>query len=107
MAEGQHEEREAYAVAEEADDTGGQHRPGRRQSRALEQRQNEIDRPRHQTLEHGGLHRVRRRELASEVVVNSPSQAGAGDHQRSEIDGNASPLPREERRPGQNSKRPQ
>ena len=54
----ENEQREAYTVAQEPDNGRRRHQPGRRQNRALPERQRKIDGAGHQSLQHRDLHRI-------------------------------------------------
>jgi hypothetical protein len=71
MAQAQHKQDEAHAVAEEADRGRSGH--GRRASEvsAMRKRQHRINRAGHDTLDCGYLYRIRGTELARQIVIDA------------------------------------
>ena len=57
----------------------------------LHERQQEIDRPGDEALDHRDLHRIGGRQLARQVVVDSPAQAGAGDEKCTPVEADIAP----------------
>lgn len=80
----QHEQHEAHAVAEQTYDACGDRRRRAREGMAHRERDAGIGNPRDQTFESGNLHRIAGGDLAREVVVDRPGEAGAGDGDRPE-----------------------
>ena len=97
MAQGQHEQDEAHAVADEADEPGNHQGSRRGQGAANPQAEQEIDRARDQTFELHDLQWVGERDLARQIVVEAPGDAGADDSQRPK-----QAVQRRSARPGQN-----
>jgi len=79
VPEGQSEEREAYAVAEKADDPRGGNGPGSRPGRPKGKRQGDVHRSGDQPFHHRDVTRIGQCDLSSEVVVDAPCKAGGDD----------------------------
>lgn len=92
----QDEERQAHAVAEEADHEAAEEGTGRGERCTLCEREEEVDRSGDETLCHRDLHRVGDRELAGQVVVDAPAQARPGDEERAPTRAYSSACPGED-----------
>jgi hypothetical protein len=79
MAQPQHKECEANAITEEADDRGRCKGPFFGQLRAMGKAQRSIDDAGGNTLDHGELDRIGGAELAGQVVIDAPADAGRDD----------------------------
>jgi hypothetical protein len=86
MAQPQHKECEANAISEEADDRGRCKGPFFGQLRAMGKAQRSIDDAGGNTLDHGELDRIGGAELAGQVVIDAPADAGRDDHRTSPAD---------------------
>ena len=75
VTQAKHEQREADAIAQKADQPGGNNRSSRRKVRAAGERQRQVDRSCDKTLEHGDLNRIGRGQFPGEIVVYSPARA--------------------------------
>src|SRR3546814_12430085 len=78
VAQGEHEQDEADAIAEETDHACADQHPGFGEMRTEQDRKPEVDATGHQALEHCDLHGVRAADLAGQVVVDAPGETGAG-----------------------------
>ena len=81
MAQPEHEERQANAITEEPDDSGGGKGPCFGQRRAMGKTQRRIDDPGSKPLDHCDLDWIGGAELSGQVVIDAPADAG-GDDQR-------------------------
>src|SRR6266568_3678249 len=79
MTKAEYKEHEANAVAEKADRGRGRKWGHSGQRRSTSKGQCKIDRTGHQSLDHGDLQRIGRAELAGEIVVDAPRDAGKDD----------------------------
>lgn len=84
MAQRQNEEREAGAIAEKAEDTGGEERRRRGPGAAPERGEAEIDAARREPFHHRDIQRIGARKLARQIVVDRPGERRACDRQRGE-----------------------
>ncbi len=82
MAQCQHEQHEADAVAEKAERAGSQSDRQRGQRRAGGKRDRHVDDARNESFEHRNECRIGERHLARQVVVERPEEAGAEHGQR-------------------------
>jgi len=79
VAQSQYEKRQANAIAEEPDDSGRGKGPLFGQLRAVGKAQRSIDDTSGNTLDHGDLERIGGAELAGQVVIDAPADAGSDD----------------------------
>lgn len=86
LAEGEHEEDEAHAIAEEANDGTSDRKLRDGQGRASKQRQPHIDGTGDKPLRQRDLNRIGRRQLPGQIVVDAPGKARADDGERAPAD---------------------
>ena len=98
MTQAQHEHDEAHSHTEKADNSSREDDPSGGQCRTGGECEAEVHRSGHQSLDHSDLNRVGRRELAGEVVVNAPGEAGARDQKRASVELQAAAACREQNR---------
>ena len=84
VAQGQHEKRQAGAVAQHANEAGQRCCTGARQRTAHPQAQDDIAGAGDQALQLDDLERVDERDLAGQVVVQPPGDAGADNRRRAD-----------------------
>lgn len=105
MPQRQDEQNQTHSVTEEAHDAGAGERCHRWQVGAVRERQRQVDRTGHHALDRRDLHRICRRKLAGQVVVQAPGQAGAGNGERAQSHTFGSALPGEQHGAGQDRRR--
>jgi hypothetical protein len=86
MAQSQYEECEAHAITEEPDDSGRGKGPLSGQLRAVGKAQRSIDETGGNTLDHCDLDRIGGAELAGQVVIDAPTDAGRYDQRTASAD---------------------
>src|SRR5437016_14178628 len=107
MTQAEYKEHETHAVAEETNCGAGGKRGDTWQRSAASECQRKIDRTGRQALDHRDLQWVGRTELAGEIVVDAPRDAGKNDQQAAPVElwaGDAAFRPGEQYRAGEDRK---
>src|SRR5713101_3464556 len=86
MTQAQYKEHQTHAVTEETNCGRGGKRGDTWQRSAASECQRKINRTRHQALDHRDLQRVGPTELAGEIVVDAPRNAGKDDQHAAPVE---------------------
>ena len=106
MAKTQYEERQAHTIAQETHQRSRRNDFTTRKRSTGRKSQYEVHSPGDQPLEHGYLDRVGRRQLARQIVVYAPAEAGTCDEDGAPLEGGM-PCPGQEHRSRQDRERAQ
>ncbi|MNT43072.1 hypothetical protein D3C72_1795230 [compost metagenome] len=93
VAQAEHEEDEADADAEKADEGGAGDEAGGRQRGAERQGKHKVRGAGRQTLDHGDLDRIGGGQFSRQIVVDAPRKAGARDQQAAAIEAQPRTIP--------------
>ncbi len=103
-AQGEDEEGQAHAIAEEADRPDPKQRGRSRQAGPVRQREQQVDGAGDESLQHRDRNRIGRGKPAREIIVDAPAQARSGDEQRAQLERRMA-LPGQQHRPAENRER--
>ncbi len=101
IAEREHKQDEAYAIARQTHDTRTQRGAERWKPGADKDRKGDIHKPRRQALDGRDLHGVSRTDFPRQVVVDAPGEARAPDRDRSHVPASEAALPGQDERADQ------